>query len=173
MNPDYKPPERDRADVCRKEDIDINGMKDEAGQKAADRYDRYTATTAGCPKPTTWKDMQAKHTTDGKTDYNTARGEYNDQAAVAALRNSKDPDTIWWKPEDFQCSREEYIQDARAGAFSTFAVVKDSQWYERGDMGWWGCVSDEKDDKEWNKQFSELVDSVHDDTLLTVVDCHI
>ena len=58
-------------------------------------------------------------------------------------------------------------------AFSTFAVIKDGQWHERGSMGWWGCVSDEKDKDEWEKQFSELLNSIPDDTLLTVVDCHI
>lgn len=55
----------------------------------------------------------------------------------------------------------------------TFAVIKDGQWYERGEMGWWGVVSDEKDESEWDNQFHELLKSVPDDTLLSVYDCHI
>jgi hypothetical protein len=146
-------------------------MKDEAGLRAAKEYDKYSALTAGCPKPITWEEVQRKHTKDGETDWEKARNEYGEQPAVKALRS--DHDAFWWDLDDFQCSRGEYIDRARANAIRTFAVVKDSQWFERGSMGWWGCVSDEKDEGEWSKQFSGLVDSLPDDTLLTVVDCHI
>ena len=171
MNHDYKPPERGRADVCRKGDIDIDGMRNEVGERAAGEYDKYTAMTGGCSLFITWKETQEKNTVDGKVDWEKARTEYNDQPVVKALR--ADRDAMWWDLEDFQCSREEYIEHARAGALRTFAVVKDSLWFERGRMGWWGCVHDEKDDNEWTKQFSELIDSLPDDTLLTVADCHI
>jgi hypothetical protein len=40
-------------------------------------------------------------------------------------------------------------------------------------MGWWACVANEKNMDEWNDQFKELIESVSDDTKLTVVDCHI
>jgi len=171
LNQDYRPPARDRADQCLKGDIDIEGMKGEAGQRAAKEYDKYSALTAGCPKPLAWEEVQKKHTENGETDWEKARNEYGEQPAVKALRS--DHDAFWWDLDDFQCSRGEYIDRARANAIRTFAVVKDSQWFERGSMGWWGCVSDEKDEGEWSKQFSGLVDSLPDDTLLTVVDCHI
>lgn len=57
--------------------------------------------------------------------------------------------------------------------WSTFAVVKDGEWYEKGKMGWWACVSDEKDENAWQDEFRKLVDGLPDETLLTVVDCHI
>jgi hypothetical protein len=34
-------------------------------------------------------------------------------------------------------------------------------------------ASDEKDKDTWNKEFAKLLDSLPDDTLLSVVDCHI
>ena len=40
-------------------------------------------------------------------------------------------------------------------------------------MGWWGCVSDPKDENEWLREFNIMLDTLDDDTLLTVVDCHI
>ncbi len=40
-------------------------------------------------------------------------------------------------------------------------------------MGWWAMVSDEKDKNEWSKQFSSLIDSVSDDTMFSMYDCHI
>ena len=68
-------------------------------------------------------------------------------------------------------TKESFIK--RQSQISTFAVLKDGKFYKRGKMGWWGCVSDEKDEDKWNEEWNNLVDSVSDDTLLTVVDCHI
>lgn len=59
------------------------------------------------------------------------------------------------------------------GSFGTFAVVKDGQWYEKGEMGYWAMVSNAKGEPEWSEEYSSLLDSVSDDTMLTIVDCHI
>lgn len=67
--------------------------------------------------------------------------------------------------------REEFIK--RHAPVITFAVVKDGKWYERGEMGWWGIVSDEKNTDEWNEQFTKLIEEQSDDTLLSLFDCHI
>lgn len=55
----------------------------------------------------------------------------------------------------------------------TFAIVKEGEWHERGSMGWWGCVSDEKDKYVWDEETKKLLEGLSDDTLLTVFDCHI
>jgi hypothetical protein len=57
--------------------------------------------------------------------------------------------------------------------FVTFAVLKDGKWYERGKMGWWGCVSNEKPEDEWDKEFKKLLYSLEPEDLITIVDCHI
>jgi hypothetical protein len=102
-----------------------------------------------------------------------ARIRYHAQPMVKALRESDVKEAIWWNVEDFQCTREEYIQSHRHRAITTFAVVKDGVWYEKGDMGWFGIVADEKNQDVWNEEFNKLIDSLPDDTLLTVVDAHI
>lgn len=56
---------------------------------------------------------------------------------------------------------------------STFAVLKDGKWYERGEMGWWGITTNEKDSSVWDDEFKKLIEDLPDDTLLTLVDCHI
>lgn len=56
---------------------------------------------------------------------------------------------------------------------STFAVLKDSEWYERGKMGWFGMAHNEMDKKEWDKKLKELINSLPDDTLISIYDCHI
>ena len=180
MNKDYKPPKATRADQCIKGDIDIAGMRDEAGENAAETYDMVMLVIGGLPKPLSWRDVQFKFRkddvldTDGgpkNVDWEKAREFYNSQPAVKALRSNEE--TIWQDAEKFNISREQYIQNARKAAIATFAVVKDSKWFERGEMGWWGVVRDEKDRDDWTMQFSSLIDDLPDSTMLTVVDCHI
>lgn len=45
------------------------------------------------------------------------------------------------------------------------------RWYERGEMGWWAIVSNEKDD--WEDQYRNFISSLDKDITITVVDCHI
>lgn len=54
-----------------------------------------------------------------------------------------------------------------------FAILHEGKWYERGSMGWWGMVSDEKDEAEWNKQVKKLLSELPATTEITAVDCHI
>lgn len=56
---------------------------------------------------------------------------------------------------------------------AVFAVVKDGEWYERGKMGWFGCVSNEMSEEEWDEKVHELLQDLPNDTLLTVFDFHI
>ena len=55
----------------------------------------------------------------------------------------------------------------------TFAVLMDGKWYERGEMGWFGVVHDEKDENKWDDELERLLISIPDETLLSVYDCHI
>ncbi len=68
-------------------------------------------------------------------------------------------------------TREEYV--GRLTRVSTFAVLYDGEWYEKGEMGWWGCVSEEKAVEEWASEFDKLLAELPEDTLLSVYDCHI
>ncbi len=57
--------------------------------------------------------------------------------------------------------------------FVPFAIVKDGEWHERGEMGWWCSVANEKDLDVWKIEVRSLLENLPGDTLLTVVDCHI
>ena len=89
----------------------------------------------------------------------------NDAYWTYGVVNMGDSDN--WKPE----SREQYLK--KNGQVSTFAVLKDGKWYERGEMGWWGAVGNEKDVDEWQNEWNKLIASVPNDTTLAIVDCHI
>lgn len=68
-------------------------------------------------------------------------------------------------------TREQYI--ATGQDFSCFAVVKDGKWHEKGKMGWFAAVSDEKDKDVWRGELKALLSDLPPDALITVVDCHI
>lgn len=159
------------ADSVRKGDIDFEAMRDDAGTKAAAKWDKVRAITGSMDDFLTWDKVCETHA----GDIGAARTAYHEQRARKAIAEAgkTDNDLFWIELDEFACAREQFIERARAGAGVTFAVLKDGQWYERGSMGWWGCVSDEKDQDEWRSQFGALIDGLPDDTLLTVVDCHI
>lgn len=158
----------DRADQARKGDIDFDGMRDAAGEKAGALWDKTSRITGGKPWDS-WEVVRERNT--GNID--AAREEYRTQSSVVALRESKDDDYTWEIDDDLAGSREAFVQAARDQAGTTFALLHEGKWYEKGEMGWFACVSNEKAQAEWNREFAKLLDSLPDDTLLTVVDCHI
>lgn len=59
------------------------------------------------------------------------------------------------------------------GANVTFALLAEGAWAEKGRMGWFGMAADEKDQEDWNDFWWRIVERAPDDTLFTIVDCHI
>ena len=69
---------------------------------------------------------------------------------------------------------ESYIERGmRISPLQTLAILNNGEWVERGTMGWFGCVSNEKSHELWGEEFRRLFDALPDDALLTIVDCHI
>jgi hypothetical protein len=191
-----------RADQVYKGDVDWEGMMEEAGIKAGKKYDKMCGFFGGkipvidFPWQTVLDDKQFKD-----MDIETKRKFYHSQDALtkhAAIKklafddkkkllefkgkakkkqvklSEKDRDLLIWEDlADYQMTRKEFVDRARAGAISTFAVLKDGKWYEKGEMGWWAIVSNEKDRGDWLREYQDLVLGLPDDTLLTVADCHI
>lgn len=158
------------ADSAQKKYIDFNYMRSKAGVRAADLHDKATKLMGeSLNSYISWEEIRDVRCKDNTKEARTVHG---NQEAVKLMGNSKDFG-FFSSPNDFKCSREEYIQSAKNKALSTFAIIKDGKWYQKGEMGWWGMVSDEKDQEKWNKEFSILLDSVPDDTLLSIMDCHI
>ena len=177
-----------RADQALKGDIDFDAMRDEAAKNAVELYEKVLNVFDGkIPRlELIWKEVL-----DGEKykdlNIDQKRELFHNQPAmkrVAEVRKKylnmeihtkKNPyDFLYFlNIEDYQISQEEYVQRARDNALGTFAVVKDGKWYERGEMGWWACVSNEKDGNKWQEEFNKLLDEADNNTLLTVVDCHI
>lgn len=58
-----------------------------------------------------------------------------------------------------------------APPLTSWAVVLDEQWFEKGKMGWWGMSSD--DQADWDDKFDDLFALIRSEQWLTVIDYHI
>lgn len=162
------------ADQAFKRDIDFESMRAKAEADAAVKYDAVRAIIEPHLPVTPWPELRDKYLGDAPAlegGIEAAREAYHQQPAIKALRESEE--YRWEDATDFLIDRDTYIRHAGIQSSMTFAVLKDGQWYERGSMGWWGMVSDEKDRDAWTEEFGKLVDGLSDDTLLSVYDCHI
>lgn len=153
----------DGVDQTIKSNIDFERMYSEAVDNAAEFYDKAMKIIDG-REYKTWDQVRQ----DIK-DIDKARDFYHSQPVIEDLKKMND--WPFFDASQFAVDRDFYIQDAKEAAVSTFAILIDGKWLERGNMGWWCSVTD-KDD-EYSKKFFEILDSIPDDKFLTVVDCHI
>lgn len=169
------------ADQCKKGDIDVEGMVQDEINKHRSDYDKLrNAGVHELPRPQRWEDMLAKHGQGGNEPYDdakcdAARKEFYSQPAVKQITELL-PDARFGLDHYVDlayCDDAQFHQLCRESALTPFALVRDSVWYERGKMGWFACVSNEKAAEQWNEEFQKLWDSLPDDTLVTCIDCHI
>lgn len=155
-------------DQALKGQIDFAGMAIQARIEAEKHYQEIADLFGGeIPAIKRWSEFYE----DESLTLEEKREAYNNQDGIKKSHALKSK--YWIELDDFQCTKEEYATRASENSCVMFAVVKDGEWYEKGRMGWWGAVSEEKSDEEWNVEYSKLIDSLPDDTLLSVYDCHI
>lgn len=68
-------------------------------------------------------------------------------------------------------TKEQYI--ASRTSVSAFAFLMGDKWVEKGEMGWFGIVTDEKEATDWSAQMTDFIKALDPEETLTVVDCHI
>lgn len=162
------------ADILTKGDIDFEAMRDEAGEKAAEEYDRAMKIIGHLPPNKTWEEMRG----DDKDADKTSK-KYWAQPRCRAWDEKRRANWEGWpfafdsSPDDYIIPRDRFIKNARDAAGIPFALIKDGKWLGRGEMGWWACVSNEKDRETWNSVVANIIDGLPDDTPMTLVDCHI
>lgn len=173
-------------DICRAGDLDLDTMLRLAQEIRARSWDgaeqAYDKTEASNPSGRTLVQSLARYKDildafrnaladpeSGVTGHLRSLIDENEEAKDLQNRLAQ----LYWDYgiDETSGDRETYI--AAATAFSTYAVVKDGQWYEKGKMGWWGVASDEVSEAEWQAKFTELLRDLPPEKVLTVVDCHI
>ncbi len=122
-------------------------------------------------------DFSKMHRTE--EDYNDALRSWELIVEGAEPKNEDEKNQVkwnWYKPEYYteRYKNKETYAKCRS-SFSMWAVVKDGEWYEKGNMGFW-AMSDETHDEavDWEMNFYDrFIKDLPEDTLITVVDCHI
>jgi len=164
------------ADVAFKKDIDFEGMFQDAYNEAKVQYQQVKEIIGNDPNHTLWKTF-IKQRDEGKIDTDTARKLFWDQPLCKKWKENKQKldNLAGWdsSPDKFQIPEETYCNTAGMHSFMTYAYLHEGKWHGRGDMGWWGVSMNETEAGEWEKQFMKFLDSLPDDTLFTIVDCHI
>ena len=75
--------------------------------------------------------------------------------------------------DKFLVSEDEYVKDVTVPIFCANIM---GDWYEEGQMGWWGIVSDQKEPSDWKQLIeSKLREAQNDypDEEFHFLDCHI
>jgi hypothetical protein len=122
-------------------------------------------------------DFSKMHRTE--EDYNEALRYWELIIEGAEPKNEDEKNQVkwnWYKPEYYTERYKNKETYAKCNSsFSMWAVVKDGEWYEKGKMGFW-AMSDETHDEavDWEMNFFDrFLKDLPEDTLITVVDCHI
>lgn len=163
----------DRADQATKGSIDFEGMREASAAKAAEKWDKAAAAkvAAGHAADSAWESWEKCRDVLHAGDIEGARKFYGAQPVMTAV--NKALDFPWDGVDEFLTPREEYVRQQRDRAITTWAIVYRGEWSEKGSMGWFGMSSGDIPQKDWNRLFNEFIDRLPDDTLLSVVDCHI
>ena len=119
-------------------------------------------------------------------DFSMDQEKYNEAARFWELyiegqepKDEKDKELIdfpYYKKEYYTKrynSKKDYAESE--ASFSTFAVVRNGEWFEKGKMGCWACHSATPEQEvEWDNDFyNKWLKEMPGDTLISVFDCHI
>lgn len=168
------------ADQCRKSNLDLEGMRTNAIAKRRSSWAESLAKAEEAGLSLTEDELDQKR----REFYRKKEAEIEAWQIAKTDRRQHYTDFMqeWerydavftdWGPitTDRDIPIAEWIN--AAPALSSFAVLKDGTWYEKGSMGWWGVVHDEKDEAVWEEQLNKMIAELPDDAWITIVDCHI
>lgn len=155
-------------DQLQRGSIDFEGMRADAAAEANKRYDAYETAVAGLEVPKRWAEFCTTY-----ENIDDARKAFNELPYITALRTANLLPWFEDPVEVYGIGREKFVERASNGAFTPYAVLKDGEWFAKGEMGWFGMSSDDVDPDTWNDRVWELLRDLPEDTLITAVDCHI
>lgn len=176
--------QKEGVNVIQKKDLDMAGAIRKAEFEANETYDTFEEVLAslnGIEPGPSWEEILKNHDQGEGFEYDStkmeiARAQYHNDVWRSMMREKmnlfmSDPvDVFYYK----KGGRQAYVDNAKKNVIATFAVLdSDGEWWERGDMGWFGMVSDEMDREEWLDTFNRLIENSSDDTWFLVYDVHI
>lgn len=152
-------------------DLDIDGTINEAIEKDRETY-REVFEGVGRLNHTPWKEY-LKRRDNGEITIDEARDLYHKQPDVERFNKWAHDNGYWMEADNFLCTEEEYAKDT---TFPIFCANILGDWVEKGEMGWWACVSNEKEPGVWKEMIEKKLHEIqetHPDEEFHVLDCHI
>lgn len=161
------------ADQVLKGDIDFEGMIAESYARHAEWYRK-----SGYNQSMTWRTWDDVLKDETFENIDAKREFYHSQPDLLAVKENfkKNGEDIWFLTEvdDLVGKSEfEYASKNARSSIVPFALVEDRNWYQRGEMGWFGASTEEIPYEEWADFVLAKINDLPDDTVLTLVDCHI
>ena len=168
-------PEEGYADQVRKGNVDWEYLQQDATVKAKEDWNKIAAVLGVddvgkiIQPEMSWEQCREMY-----PNIDEARKVYHAQSIVKQFAKIE-KDSWRASVSDYNFTEQEYIERHRWNFITTFAVLKNGEWFEQGQMGWFGMSSEtDEEEEQWSKSFYQtFIEPLDDDTLLTIVDCHI
>lgn len=180
-----RPDKTGLTDQARKGDIDWGAMRKVAEVEALQKFQGVEERTKGITPPamsrSDYIDAAMADLDPEDEQYQEARAaaikEYMQHPWVQAAANGDS----WAAFEDVYETycvghadpKTEFLERAVENSVSTFAMLCDGEWSERGEMGWFGAHTDKVSKKDFARSQWALIQSLPDDTLISLYDLHI
>lgn len=163
-------------DWIEKESIDFSGMMEKASSEATQNYLLYKDLIAihGVPRSSSSVLDEV-----GEENPNQFREIFWQQPIVLAMQEKKLLDHFCSsdRVDSFGTGSDEeqeyYVETARLSSVIPYAILHEGQWYQRGEMGWFGCSNNEMTQGEWVRKAWSILESLPQDSRLALMDCHI
>ena len=160
----------DWVNVARKGDVDFESLWNKAVNDYKSQYQNVVTRLGGRPiVKHKWSDLIEKF-----GDRKMAQEEYYKQDIVNKFDKLRKKNIvgIFENVENYDCTEEEFVAKNTPHTI-TFGIVKDRKYYSHGDMGWWAMVSNKKEPNVWDEEYKNIIESIGDDEIITILDCHI
>lgn len=163
-------------------DVDWDGMRQERLDKTLAKYRAFREALGNVDEVALFPERAENETYDEEG----ARGD-NARAAFrskedycrAHLASRTEPAKDYWLDtfkelsDLYYLSEEEYAAQFKCDALTFGFVDTNGGWNQRGQMGWWGCVDEDRATDDYDETFWRFVESLPDDQRIFVIDCHI
>lgn len=152
-------------------DIDWRGMLDVSKETRRKNYKHIVEVLGHAPAHKPFFEFEKKY-----KDFEVAKNAYLEQEDVEAFFEKETPFWVeFFILDEYLCSEDEYAEKA---SLPFFAMNINGEWDEKGEMGYFAIVTNEKTSKEWNTINKEIVERLSkeeylQDLSVNILDCHI
>lgn len=151
-----------------KSKIEWKAMEEEHLERELGIYDRVHRALADTGWPEPWEEAVER------LGVERARQERQEHPGTKALASELgDLFTPWFELSHYRETRGFFEHRERLGSVATFAFIHEGLWHAKADMGWWGITHNKRGLISYYQNYRFVLDELPDDTLCTVVDCHI